>query len=93
MRWGCPLQLGDALAGREQGKCENFGVLVGQPSGLCLGKCTAQRSLDQTVCGLAVNRRRHERMNKRAWRPAQVAYFDIFRPRLALQTADLLQEV
>ena len=32
---------GDALAGREQCKHENFGVFIGQPSGLRLGQRAA----------------------------------------------------
>jgi hypothetical protein len=92
LRLGRPLQLGDALAGREQGKCENFGVLIGQPSGLCFGERAAYHRLDQTLCRLSVtSRRRHVRMNKRAWRRAQVTYLNIFGDCAALQTADLLR--
>jgi hypothetical protein len=37
------------------------------------------------------NRRRHMRRNRRTCEPAQVTYFNISRPGLTLQTADLLQ--
>ncbi len=46
--------LGDAFAGCEQGEGENFGVLIGQPSGLRSAECAAQRSLDQILCRLAL---------------------------------------
>ncbi len=50
---------GNAFADGEQGEGENFGVFMGQPPGLRFGECAAQRSLDQALCRLAVERRRH----------------------------------
>ena len=44
-----PLPLGDALAGRAQGKRKNFRVFIGQPSGLRFGQLPAQGGFDQSL--------------------------------------------
>ena len=68
-------QLGDAFAGCAQGKCENFGILVGRRSGPRFGDFTGQRRLDQNRCRLAIDRRRREvRGDRRTFEREQVAY-------------------
>ncbi len=86
-----PLQLGDALAGREQGKCKNFRVFIGQPSGLRFGQLPAQRGFNQSLrrSGLRLPWL-HDGLHTSARTTAQTTYFNIYRPCLALQTADLL---
>ena len=87
-----PPGAGNTFAGREQGKGDNLGALIGQPSGLLLGECATQGSPDQTLRRLVLNSRRpHVRRRRRTYGPSQVAYFNIFRPRLALQKADVLR--
>ena len=91
MRLGRPLQLGDAFTGGHKRERDRFGPEPVQSLGLLLGQLSAQGGFNQSL------RRRslclpwpHHCLDTSAWTLAQVAYFNIFRPRLALQTADLL---
>ena len=93
-----PLQFGnacvlfrDVFACGQQGEHHDLRTLLGQLPSLCFGECASHRGLDQTVCRLRMDLRRlHVRRNKRPKGSAQVAYFNILRPGLALQTAGVL---
>ena len=96
MPLGLPLQLGnvsplfgDAFAGREQGQRHSLGSQSMKLSGAGFIQFPAQRRVDDSV-DCSCRPWPHGSLHTSARNIAQASYFNIIRPRDALQTADVL---